>query len=157
MPQYELMYILSSAVADAEEPALTKQITEFIVEVGGEIQKVENLGKKKLAYPIKRTRNGLYVLINFKAPTDKIHEIDHKVRVTAGIIRHLLINLEESLIRQAKDIEEQKYVRRKRPVPVAVDSHLEAKKEPTPNQVRPKIKIDLDKQIEKALEEDITK
>ena len=58
MPQYELMFILSSAVPDNEEPALTDSITQFIAEVGGEILNVEKLGKRKLAYPIKRTRNG---------------------------------------------------------------------------------------------------
>lgn len=164
MPQYELMYILSSAVPDNEEPALTKEITDFIVSVGGEILKMENLGRKKLTYPIKRTRNGLYVLIDFKLAPEKVNEVDHKIRVTSGIIRHLMINMEETLIRQAKDLEEQKAIRRRPPIPRVKP---EAKKELAPGETMiektksdkpaPKIEIDLDKQIEKALEEDITK
>jgi len=153
MPQYELMYILSSAIPDSDEPKITKQLTDFIVEAGGEILKVENLGKKKLAYPIKRTRNGMYVLVNFKMPTDKVHELDHKIRVTGGVIRHLVLNLEDSLLRQAKDLEEQKLIRRSRREPLTDKKEVAA----IPAADRPKIQIDLDKQIEKALEEDITK
>jgi small subunit ribosomal protein S6 len=149
VPQYELMYILSSNVPDNEEPALTDSITAFISELGGEIQKVEKLGKRKLAYPIKRTRNGFYVLVNFKLAPDKVAELDHKIRMTGNIIRHLMINLEESLMRQAKDREEQKVIRRRMP------PRPEAKTESI-DPSKPKIEIDLDKQISKALEEDIT-
>ena len=143
---------------------MTKEITDFIVSQGGEILKVENLGRKKLTYPIKRTRNGLYVLINFKLTPEKVNEVDHKIRVTAGIIRHLMINMEETLIRQAKDLEEQRAVRRRPPIPrVKTEekktlSGPEVKTEKTKSdKPAPKIEIDLDKQIEKALEEDITK
>lgn len=158
------MYILSSAVPDNEEPALTKQLTDFIAEAGGEILKVENLGRKKLAYPIKRTRNGLYVLIQFKLAPEKVNELEHKLRVTAGIIRNLVINMEEDLIRQAKDLEEQRAIRRRPPKPRVKPEE----KSPVPSaevqtekaktaKAAPKIEIDLDKQIEKALEEDLTK
>ncbi|MCL5436169.1 MAG: 30S ribosomal protein S6 [Patescibacteria group bacterium] len=164
MPQYELMYILSSAVPDNEEPALTKQLTDFVTEANGEILKVENLGRKKLAYPIKRTRNGLYVLVQFKLAPEKVHELEHKIRVTAGIIRHLVINMEEDLIRQAKDLAEQKAIRRRPPKPRIKPEEKKAPLAPEAltekaktGKSSPKIEIDLDKQIEKALEEDLTK
>lgn len=150
MPQYELMYILSSAVADSDEPALTDELLNFITESGGQIAQVEKLGRKKLAYPIKRTRNGFYVLVNFLLDPQKISEVDHKVRVTPGLIRHLILNKEESLLRQAKDHEAQKLIRRTRP-----DTAGEEKR--GPSKPRPDIQIDLDRQIEKALEEDLTK
>ncbi|MBI4053937.1 MAG: 30S ribosomal protein S6 [Candidatus Doudnabacteria bacterium] len=146
------MYILSSSVPDSEEPALTKSFTDFVTESGGKILKVENLGKKKLAYPIKKTKNALYVLINFLLSPEKLHDFDHKVRVTQGIIRYLIINLEEHLIRQAKDLEEQKILRRPRP---PMPEMKAVKKEPIVPGA--KIEINLDEQIEKALEEDITK
>ena len=128
VPQYELMYILSSAVPDNEEPAITDAVAAFISEQGGEILKVEKLGKKKLAYPIKKTRNGFYVQIKFNAATDKISEIDHKIRMTGTIIRHLLLNIDDDLIRQAKDLEEQKLIKRSRTgEPSAAKKSAEAK------------------------------
>jgi small subunit ribosomal protein S6 len=148
MNQYELMYIISSDIPDSEEPALTNELTEFITKLGGEILNTENLGKKKLAYPIKKVRNAFYILINFKLSTDKLRELEDKVRMTPGIIRHLILNLEEALRRQAKDKEAQKRIKR----PLEKEKPSEAKPE-----AKPEIKIDLDKQIEKALEEDYTK
>lgn len=150
MPQCELLYILSSAVADSDEPALTDDIANTITAAGGHILSVEKLGRKKLAYPIKRTRNGFYVLFNFILGPERIAELDHKIRVTQGIIRHLLLNKEESLLRQAKDREAQKLIRKPR---------SEAK----PEEGKPAtgtsgdIQIDLDRQIERVLEEDLTK
>lgn len=141
------MYILSSNVPDNEEPALTDEIVNHITSLGGQLLNVEKLGKRKLAYPIKRTRNGFYVLINFLLEPQKVNDVDHKVRVTAGIIRHLLLNKEESLIRQAKDREEQKMIRRRHP------DFADGKKDAA----KPEMHIDLDKQIEKALEGDLTK
>jgi len=147
MPQYELMYILSSSVPDNEEPALTKQITDFIKEQGGEIIREEKLGKKRLAYPIKKTRNGFYVLIQFKIAADKVASVDHKVRVTQGIIRHLILNMEEIIARQEKDRREQQKI--KRPAEIKPKTEGKEKKKVT--------EIDLDAQIEKALEGDVTK
>jgi small subunit ribosomal protein S6 len=147
MPQYELMFIVSSSVPDNEESGLAETFTQLIASLGGEILSVENLGKKKLAYPIKGVRNATYILVNFKLDTDKVREVDEKIRMTAGVIRHLILNMDETLIRQAKDLEEQKMIKRRMPV---------ASKE-GPAEGKPEIHIDLDKQIEKAMEEDLTK
>jgi len=156
MPQYELMYILSSDIPDNEEPALSDSIKNFIMETGGEITKEEKLGKKRLAYPIKKTRNAFYGLFHFNIASDKIIEIEHKIRVTQGIIRHMIVNMEDMLARMEKDKEEQKMIKRStRP-----NNKDEVKKTPTKKEFspdKPEIKIDLDKQIEKALEQDITK
>ncbi len=150
MPQYELMYIISSDVADADENAIADSVVSTVVELGGEILNVEKLGKKRLAYPIKRHKIGSYQIVNFRLSSDKIGELEHKIRVTGEIIRHLVLNKEESLIRQAKDREEQKLIRRR--IPVGEDGESK-----TPSG-KPAMQIDLDKQIEKALEsDDLTK
>ena len=146
-PQYELMYIISADVPDSDEPKITESLTKLITDLKGEVLKVEALGRKRLAYPIKKTRNGLYVLINFRLPADKVAELDHQIRVTSGIIRYLLLNLEEQIIRLAKDQIEQRQIRRAQ----------ETAARKTQREQKPEIQIDLDKQIEKALQEDITK
>jgi len=152
MPQYELMYILSSDIPDNEEPALSDTIKKFIVEQGAEITKEEKLGKKRLAYPIRKTRNGFYVLYEFKAESDKLKDIEHKVRVTQGVVRYLFINLDEQLNRMAKDREERKNFK-----PKPIMQPKSEKKAPVKKEKKPEINIDLDKQIEQALEEDLTK
>ncbi|MGE5297852.1 MAG: 30S ribosomal protein S6 [Acidobacteriaceae bacterium] len=103
MPKYELMYILSSAVSDNDVPAISQEVEKFILAQGGTMLATEMLGKKKLAYPIKKTRNGFYVLQTFNLPPEKMRELDNKLRSLETIIRYLVANLDDMEIRQAKD------------------------------------------------------
>lgn len=144
MPKYELMYIVSSDVADDETPKVVDEVKRFIESSGGIIESHEDLGKKKLAYPIKKTRNGFYVLDNFSSPSDKINEIEHKIRTSQSIIRHLIVNMDEALVRMAKDRVAQAKIKFK--------PREELKEKPTTPKTDKKIQIDLDAEIEKALE-----
>src|SRR5579872_4297220 len=114
MPQYELMYILGSNVADNEVPQVSQQVLKCAEEFGATDVKETQLGKKKLAYPIKKTRNGYYVVVNFTMDGKKINEFESRIRaMEQSIIRHILINLDEHLERSAKDkIAQSKLTRR---------------------------------------------
>src|SRR5438093_252869 len=98
MSKYELMYIIGNNVSDDEVPKVSEEVKKYIETAGGIMEKHEELGKKKLAYPVKKTRNAFYVLDNFSAPTDKIEEIDHRIRTYQNIIRYMMINMDEALI-----------------------------------------------------------
>src|SRR5438105_3563025 len=105
MPKYELMYILSSAVSDNDAPAIASELDKFITDNGGKIISTEMLGKKKLAYPIKKTRNGFYILTTFNFEGPKIGSLENKIRSQEAIIRFIVVNLEEQERRAAKDHE----------------------------------------------------
>lgn len=148
MPKYELMYILSSAVSDNDVPAVSSEIDKFITDQGGKLLTQEMLGKRKLAYPIKKTRNGFYVLETFELEGGKLQSFDNKLRSMEPIIRYLFVNVEDQERRAAKDrkVQEKMRASRKPPKPVAAG---------------PEIKLtetELESKIEKALEsEDLTK
>ena len=159
MPQYELMYCLGSQIADPEIPAVTSQILKFVEDFGGTNIKETSLGKKKLAYPIKKTRNGHYVVVNFDMDTKKINALDAKIHTQEStIVRYLLINVDEHMAQLEKDkVEQAKLSKRNLESPtVAGMSDAPVRKEKTPT---PKLEeIDsatLDKKIEEALGEDI--
>jgi small subunit ribosomal protein S6 len=146
MPQYELMYIVGSHISDDQVPQVTAEVKKDIQESGGIIEKHEELGKKKLAYPIKKTRNGFYILVTFSAPADKINEIEHKLRTSQSLIRHLTVNIDEDLVRMEKDRVNQAKLKLLRP-------KMEMREETAPAaKAEKKIEIDLDAEIEKALE-----
>ncbi len=145
MPKYELMYIVGSHVADDEIPKTTDEVRKFIESGGGLIEKYEEPGKKKLAYPIKKTKIGHYVVVGFSAPSDKINEIEHRIRTTQSIIRHLVVNMDEALERMEKDRVIQSQMKRRTPQEAA------PVEKPAAKPAR-KIEIDLDAEIEKALE-----
>jgi small subunit ribosomal protein S6 len=126
MPKYELMYILSSAVSDNDVPQISSEVDRFITDEGGKILTQEMLGKKKLAYPIKKTRNGFYVLETLDLDGTKLQALDNKLRSMEPIIRYLVINVEDQERRAAKDrrIQEKMRASRKLPKPEVVGSQV---------------------------------
>ena len=155
MPQYELMYLLGAHVADDEVPKISAQIVKFAEDFGGKDVKETQLGKKKLAYPIKKTRNGHYVVVNFEMDKQKINAFDAKIRTQdSSIIRYLIVNLDEHLDRMEKDrIVQSKIVRKGPPAEEAektaptVSAPLKKKEAPVLADINPE---DLDKKIEEA-------
>ena len=166
MPQYELMYLLGSHVADTDVQGISDNIQKFVSDLSGSNIVVTQLGKKKLAYPIKKTRNGHYVVVNFTMDTKKINELDAKVRTQdTVVIRYLLINLDEHLERMEKDKIAQSKIVRKIPVEAAGQPEManvpEMKKKKQKTETAPVLveinQEELDKKIEEALTEDMTK
>ena len=149
MAKYELMYIISNNVSDDEVSKVTEEIKKYIETSGGVIEKHEELGKKKLAFPVKKARNAFYVLDNFTASSDKINEIEHRIRTSQNIIRHLVVNMDEALLRMEKDKAVQAKMKPRR-IP-ATEAKPEIRKTPK-SEGAGKISIDLDAEIEKALE-----
>ena len=150
MAKYELMYIISNSVADDEVPKITDEVKKYIESNGGVIEKHEELGKRKLAYTVAKTRNAFYVLDNFSAPSDKINDIDQRIRTFQSIIRYLIINMDEALVRMEKDKVLQAKIKRRIP---PVETKEEGKPaRPSAKTGGPKIEIDLDAEIEKAID-----
>lgn len=149
MPQYELMYIVASSIADDQIPTVTDGVLNYVTSLGGSVLKEEQMGKKKLAYPIKKTRNGFYAAVTFQMETQKINELDVKVRTTEGIIRHLLVNLEETISRMEKDAVAQEKMNKNRAQNAKPETITE---KPVETDITPE---NLDAKIEEALSEDM--
>ncbi|MBX4186956.1 MAG: 30S ribosomal protein S6 [Candidatus Doudnabacteria bacterium] len=147
MPKYELMYILSSAVSDNDVPPVSDEVNKFIQSAGGTLLSHEMLGKKKLAYPIKKTRNGFYVLQTFNLEGTKLQDLDNKLRAIEPIIRYLFVNVEDQEKRAIKDSK--------------IQEKMRASRKPKVEAAAPEVKLsetELEQKIEKALEsEDLAK
>lgn len=155
MPKYELMYLIGSHIADNEAVKVVDEVKKYFESVDAPVQKHEDLGKKKLAYPIKNTKLGQYVVVNFESPPDKVNELEHKVRTNPAIIRHIVLNMEEAMVRQEKDRAAQAKLKTLRPQAAEIKEERVFRPKPTgkgPAQGGKKIQIDLDAEIEKALE-----
>ena len=159
MPKYELMYILSSAVSDNDVPPVVAEVEKFISDEGGKILTSEMLGKKKLAYPIKKTRNGFYILNTFNLEGRKLQGLDNKLRSIEPIIRYLVANVEEMEKRKVKDQHVQDKMRANRtPQAEAGDTATATPAAPAPAAEVKLSENELEQKIEKALDsEDLTK
>ncbi len=94
MRRYELMLVLRPDVADDKSQAIVDRTTRGIVAAGGQIVKVAPWGRRRLAYPIDRHREGSYHIILFEAPSDAIVELEHTLLITEEVLRHLVTRVD---------------------------------------------------------------
>ena len=93
--KYELVYVISPDVSDDQVNELHTQIEAIVQRMGGQIEKTDNWGRRKLAYEIGRHKEGTYVLEVIKGDGDLMKEIDRRLRVTDLVIRHLTVRVDE--------------------------------------------------------------
>ncbi len=89
MRRYELMLVLRPDVPDDRSQAVIDRTTRQITASGGQITKVAPWGRRRLAYPIDRYREGSYHIILFHAPGDALAELEHSLQITEEVLRHL--------------------------------------------------------------------
>ncbi len=106
MRRYELMLVVSPEVADDKSQALVDRTTRQIVAAGGQIVKVAPWGRRRLAYPIDRHREGSYHIILFEAPADALKELEHTLLITEEVLRHLVTRVERPIKTARRDGEE---------------------------------------------------
>jgi len=94
MRRYELMLVIRPDVADDKSQALIDRTTRGISTSGGQIVKVAPWGRRRLAYPIDRHREGSYHIILFEAPGEAIVELEHTLLITEEVLRHLVTRVE---------------------------------------------------------------
>ncbi len=95
MREYELTVIFRPEIAEEEMPAEIEKVSQMISQKGGVVGEVNRWGRKRLAYPIKRCREGNYVLTPFKMDPTSALELDKNLESSERILRHLLVRLGE--------------------------------------------------------------
>ena len=94
MNKYESVIIINPSVDEEQIKALTTKFTDMINK-DGNVEKADNLGKKKLAYPVKKNAEGYYVVLNFTANPSIIAELERNYRITDDVIKFMTINVNE--------------------------------------------------------------
>ncbi|MGE5175688.1 MAG: 30S ribosomal protein S6 [Hyphomicrobiales bacterium] len=91
MRLYETTVIFDPGLEEARINEEVERITQPIVQSGGEVVDVQRWGKKKLAYNIRKRRDGTYIHVKHKSPAELIAEMDRRFRLNESILRHLTI------------------------------------------------------------------
>ena len=94
MRRYELMLVLRPDAPDERIAAIVDRTTRQIATDGGQIIKVAPWGRRRLAYPIERYREGSYHIVVFEAPSTTIAEIERSLLITEEVLRHLVTRQE---------------------------------------------------------------
>ncbi|WP_341524612.1 30S ribosomal protein S6 [Nostoc sp. UHCC 0302] len=100
---YETMYILRPDLGDEQvEQAVTKY-QNLLREQGAEDIQIQNRGKRRLAYEIKKHRDGIYIQLNYTAPATAIAPFERAMRLSEEVIRYLTIKQEVTEAKAAKE------------------------------------------------------
>lgn len=91
MRDYELVYIIRPSVAEDALTGLNQRIQGWIGADGGEIQKVNPWGRRRLAYPIGDVRDGIYVQVNFRGQPQSLRGLERNLKLAEDVLRYLLI------------------------------------------------------------------
>lgn len=87
---YELMYVIDALLTEEDIAAMVKKFSDMIA-ANGEVESVDEWGKRRLAYEINHKTEGYYVLVNFKSDADFPAEINRVMGITDGILRCMII------------------------------------------------------------------
>jgi small subunit ribosomal protein S6 len=102
MRNYEILFIVNPNVVEDEIDKIGVQLESIITTGGGTVQKIEKMGKRRLAYPVNKFRDGSYVLVTTLATGDIIKETERRLRVMDPVIKYLTVRMDEDIRRQDK-------------------------------------------------------
>lgn len=89
--KYEIMYIIRPDIEEEARKELIERFNNTLTTNGAEITKVDEQGKRRLAYEINNYSDGYYILINFTSGTEAVSEFDRLAKFNDDIIRHLAV------------------------------------------------------------------
>ncbi len=113
---YELMFIVRPDVGDEELDRLISALEAQVTAAGGTVKSVERMGKRRLAYLVRKFREGTYVLFTMEGSGELNKEVERRLRVTEPVIKFLTVRVDE----EAKRLEKIKLIRAskaRRPAP----------------------------------------
>ena len=94
MNKYESVIIINPTVDEEGVKSLVKKFTDLI-NTDGKVEKVDELGKKKLAYEVQKNKEGYYVVFYFEANPSLISELERNYRITDEVIKFMSVRVEE--------------------------------------------------------------
>lgn len=91
---YETIYILRSSVDPDDAAKIAARVQEVVERLGGKITKVDNWGRRKLAYTIQKQTRGVFVYVKYAGYSDLVAEVERNLRLFDAVIRYMTIVME---------------------------------------------------------------
>jgi small subunit ribosomal protein S6 len=91
MNNYETLYVLKPTLTDEETAANIAKIEAILVREGAEILATNNMGMRKLAYPVEKNERGVYTIVYFKAQGTVINELERNLKFNEEVIKYLTV------------------------------------------------------------------
>src|SRR5262245_22617638 len=102
MRNYEIMFIVNPNVTEDEIDKINGQLEGIITSGGGKVDKIEKMGKRRLAYTVDKFTDGFYVLFVLMANGAIVREIERRLRVMEPVIKYLTVSMDDTMKRLDK-------------------------------------------------------
>jgi small subunit ribosomal protein S6 len=118
---YELMFIVRPDMADEDLEKLITNLESIVTSASGAIQNIERMGKRRLAYTVRKFREGIYILLRIEGAGSVMHEVERRLRVTEQVIKFLTVRVDEEQKRlnKIKALRDARQKRSAQPAPPA--------------------------------------
>ena len=99
---YEQMFIVRPDMTEEDQDKLISTLDHAVTSSGGLVKSVEKMGKRRLAYTVRKFHDGLFILLTFEGSGGLVHELERRLRVTEPVIKFLTVRTDEELKRLDK-------------------------------------------------------
>jgi len=153
---YELLYLVPMSYTTDELKPIVEKVAALIKENDGTITKDDNLGKQKLAYPIKHLSHGYYLLYEFDLPKANLQKLNHALSLSHEVLRFLITKKKiktEAEIKAEKVLQEKLAKKKEKEIEKFKAEKEEVKEKPKKETGKEKISLeDLDKKLDEILD-----
>src|SRR5499433_4015185 len=123
---YELMFILRPDMTEEDQDKLVANLESQVGNAGGTVKSVERMGKRRLAYLVRKFQDGIYVLMTLEGDGAMVKEVERRLRVTEPVIKFLTVRVDEEQKRLEKIKQIREARRKATPVPATPEASGEA-------------------------------
>ena len=95
MRDYELGFVIHPEVDQADVTEAVDKVGQYVTAGGGEVTSVDVWGRRSLAYPIRKQKEGTYVFLHTQLDPQAIKELERRLKLDEEVLRYLLIRLEK--------------------------------------------------------------
>ncbi len=92
---YEVMFIVRPDMADEELDKLISSLEASVTNAGGAVKNVERMGKRRLAYTVRKFQDGIYILLTLEGTGQGVSELERRLRVTEPVIKFITVRVDE--------------------------------------------------------------
>lgn len=100
---YELGFILNPEVSEEQSNAILERIRQIVNNNDGQVVRVSQWGRRRLAYPIQHQRDGFYVFFDMILTPETVSELDRNLKVTEEILRHIIIRRDPKIAQKERE------------------------------------------------------
>ena len=107
MRHYEIVFIVHPDQSE-QVPGMIERCRSMVLSKGGSVHRLEDWGRRQMAYPIQKLHKAHYVLMNIECNNESLDELEHAFKFNDAVLRHLVVNMTDAVTTASPMMKEEK-------------------------------------------------